>query len=164
MDDPPPVEHESAAAPPGPRRKGLIVPLPAVVVGLGLASGPAVAQSFHARPDTYTIPADAAAFLPVLANDTSPNAFPLVFLSRLPSPGGKAVPQAGGFQFAPPPGFTGTVDFAYCIQGGSPPSACANVFVIVQGPDVSVPALSGAALAGLSGVLGWLGLRLRRRA
>ena len=164
MDEPQPLELPTAATPPKPRRRGLIAPLPAVVVGLGLASGPAVAQLFQARTDTYAIPADASAFLPVLANDTFPNAFPLVFLSRLPFPAGNAVAQIGGFQFTPPPGFTGPVDFAYCMQGGSPPIACANVFVVVQGPDVPVPALSGAALAGLSGVLGWLGLRLRRRA
>jgi len=163
MDDPKPHEHETAATPARPRRRGLIAPLPAVVVGLGLASGPAVAQSLQARPDAFTIPADAAAFLPVLANDTFPNAFPLVLLTRLPAPVGNAVAQIGGFLFTPPPGFAGPVDFAYCIQGGKPPAACANVFVIVQGPDVPVPALSGAALAGLSGVLGWLGLRLRRR-
>jgi hypothetical protein len=161
MDDPKPPEHETAATPQKPRRRGLIAPLPAVVVGLGLASGASAAPSFVARPDTYTIPADATAFLPVIANDTYPNALPQPIVFNAPFPGGNAVGQPGGFLFTPPSGFAGQIRFSYCIQGA--PFACANVVVEVHGPEVAVPALSGAALAGLSGVLGWLGLRLRRR-
>lgn len=158
-----PIPHDAPATPARPRRRGLIAPLPAVVVGLGLASSPALAQPFQARTDAFTIPGDLAAFLPVLANDTFPNALPAVFPTRLPFPGGNVAAQIGGFLFTPPPGYTGPVDFAYCIQGGAPPIACANVYIDVHGPDVPIPALSGAALAGLSGALAWLGMRLRRR-
>jgi hypothetical protein len=161
MDEPPPLDRKTAATPPKPRRSGLIAPLPAVVVGLGLASGPAVAQSYVARPDAFTIPADATTFLPVIANDTYPNALPQAIVFNPPFPGGNAVGQPGGFLFTPPPGFDGQIRFSYCIQGA--PFACANVVVEVHAPGVPIPAVSGAALAGLSGVLGWLGLRLRRR-
>ena len=162
MDDTP-HPHDEATPAPKPRRKGLIAPLPAVVVGLGLASGPAIAQPVQARNDTFWIPSDTQTFLPVLGNDTFPNASPFVFPVTQPVPGGNVFAAIGGLQFAPPPGFTGPISFRYCIQGGSPPLACANVSLLVIGPDIPVPALSGAALAGLSGVLGWLGLRLRRR-
>jgi len=162
MDDTP-HPHDIDAPAPKPRRRGLIAPLPAVVVGLGLASGQAVAQPVQARPDTFSTPSDTQVFLPVLANDTFPNASPFVFPVAPPIPGGNVFAAIGGLQFLPPPGFTGTVRFRYCIQGGSPPLGCANVTLLVVGPDIPVPTMSGAALAGLSGVLGWLGLRLRRR-
>lgn len=159
MDDRPTSPPDRAAPVAKPRRKGLTAPLPAVVVGLGLASGPAMAQPYAVRPDTFTIPADVAAFLPVIANDTLPNAF-VTLITSLPPPVGNAFAQVGGYLYTPPNGFTGPTQFTYCVpQVG----LCANVTVLVVGPEVPVPAVSPLALAGLSGVLGWLGLRLRRR-
>lgn len=161
MDDTP-NPHDAPAIPAKPRRRGLIAPLPAVMVGLGLASGPAGAQPIQARPDAFTIPSGAQSFLPVLANDTFPNASAFVFPVGPPIPGGNVFAGNGGLRFLPPSGYVGQITFPYCINGGSPPAACANVALLVLGPE-PIPAMSGAALAGLSGVLAWLGLRLRRR-
>ena len=67
--------------------------------------------------------------------------------------------------YTPPPGFVGTDSFQYCIGSlsASGTQTCATVFVEVLPAATPVPALGGFALAGLSGVLGWLGTRLRRR-
>lgn len=72
--------------------------------------------------------------------------------------------------YVPNPGFTGLDRFQYCIddfyQVGT--QTCATVYInvlpaIVTAPALPVPAMNGYALAGLSGVLGWLAFRLRRR-
>jgi len=67
--------------------------------------------------------------------------------------------------YTPPPGFAGTDSFQYCIGSFAGPGTqtCATVFVEVLAAPAAVPGLGGFALAGLSGVLGWLGTRLRRR-
>ena len=156
----------TAATPatPNPRRRGLTVPLPAVVVGLGLASAPAVAQiPVVARNDFYTVPPDTQSTLLVLANDTLNNVLPTTFYSISPTIG-NAIAQTFSILYAPPPGYTGPASFRYCIRTGFPLSnSCATVSLLVAGPSTPVPALGGAALVGLSGVLGWLGMRLRRR-
>jgi hypothetical protein len=83
-------------------------------------------------------------------------------------PAGPANAQSWMLDYTPPPGFAGTDSFQYCIGGfftqGS--QTCATVYVNVAAyvPPESIPALGGFGLAGLSGVLGWLAMRLRRRA
>ena len=164
MNDTAPPQPPEAVTAPKRRRKGLHVPLPAVLVGLGVVSGPIAAQPVSmVRPDFFSVPRDAInAFLPVLANDTLPNASASFFAAG-PAPIGNVAAQFGGFRYTPPPGFTGPTSFAYCVVGIPPANACATVSLLVVGPQVPVPALSVAALAGLSGMLGWLGMRGRRR-
>lgn len=150
------------------RRKGLNVPLPAVVVGLGLASSPAVAQiPVVARDDAYLIPPDALAVLPVRSNDTVNNVAATFFtLPVIPPKGHNVVVQGFDLLYRPPNGFRGAASFDYCLQSVSPVSnSCATVILEVGEPTAAtpVPALGGAALLGLSGALGWLGVRLRRR-
>ena len=165
MDDTPPPQPARDDAPTGRRRKGLSVPLPAVVVGLGLASAPAVAQiPVVARDDVYVIPMNTSSVLPVMGNDTLNNAAPTFFDSFSPPKGSNVVAQQFSLLFTPPNGFEGTLTFPYCIESFSPgTNSCATVTLIVGAPATPVPALGGAALVGLSGVLGWLGMRLRRR-
>lgn len=146
------------------RRANLHVPLPAVLVGLGLVSGPVAAQPITviARPDGYAIPLGTPTLLPVLANDTISNVVPFQFFGITKTVGNLVAQQAGLF-YTPRPGFTGDDSFTYCVRVGSFANSCATVSLLVLGPTAAVPALSAAALAGLSGVLGWLGARGRRR-
>lgn len=72
--------------------------------------------------------------------------------------------------YVPNPGFTGLDRFQYCIDDFFQPGTqtCATVYInvlpaIVSAPATPVPTMNGYALAGLSGALGWLALRLRRR-
>ena len=162
MDDHDPPSQDPASKP---RRRGLTIPLPAVVVGLGLASAPSAAQvPVVARDDFYTVPMGVQSLLPVMGNDTLNNAFATTFLSfTVPKPG-NVVAQQFDLLFTPPPGFDGLLTFQYCIRSFVPLSnSCATVSLLVAAPATPVPALGGVALAGLSGVLGWLGMRLRRR-
>jgi hypothetical protein len=81
-------------------------------------------------------------------------------------PSGPSNASAWMIDYAPPPGFVGVDRFQYCIGNFYQPGTqtCATVFVnVAPPPAVPVPALGGAALAGLSGALGWLAMRLRRR-
>jgi hypothetical protein len=148
------------------RRAGLHAPVHAVVVGLGLAAGPVAAQPLPpviARPDSYTIKPDLPAVLPVLGNDTFPNAAPLAFFGLTKPLHGNVVAQAGMLVYTPAAGFTGTDTFRYCIDVRFVGNSCATVSMLVPAPEVPVPAMAPFALAGLSGVLGWLGARARRR-
>ncbi|HEY8244897.1 MAG: Ig-like domain-containing protein [Vicinamibacteria bacterium] len=82
-------------------------------------------------------------------------------------PAGPANAQSWMLDYTPPPGFAGTDSFQYCIGGFFTPGSqtCATVYVNVSAyvhPE-PIPALGGFGLAGLSGVLGWLAMRLRRR-
>jgi hypothetical protein len=78
--------------------------------------------------------------------------------------------QSYMLDYVPNPGFVGLDSFQYCVDSFGRPGTqtCATVYVNVLPSIVSapapVPAMGGYALMGLSGVLGWLALRLRRRA
>jgi Bacterial Ig domain len=166
MDDPAIPQTDDPAAAPKRRRMGLHVPLPAVLVGLGLVSGPASAQiPVVARPDNYSVLPDTPTVLNVLGNDTLNNAAPTVFDGSPSHPlHGNVVAQLSVFVYTPEPGYRGPDFFKYCIRSVAPLSnSCTTVSLFVA-PVPTVPALSGGALAGLSGVLGWLAMRLRRRA
>jgi hypothetical protein len=157
---------EPAGAGPTRRRSGLHAPLHAVVVGLGLASGPVAAQpipAIIARPDSLAVAPDVPSVLPVLHNDTFPNVFALTFFGLTKPSHGNVFVQLGSLVYQPAPGYAGTDTFRYCIQAPSVGNSCAIVSLLVPGPSVPVPAASPLALAGLSGVLGWLGMRGRRR-
>ena len=170
MDDVSPPQPSETAAAPKRRRKGLHVPLPAVVVGLGLASGAAVGQvpQVIARDDAYSVPAFTAVTLPVMANDTV-NVFAFTYIYAFSPPAHGFANVLAGMQalvYQGHPGFRGVDSFDYCIvaQGGGPQTNCATVTLSVGLTEVAqVPALGGLALAALSGALGWLGMRGRRR-
>ena len=168
MDDATPPQSSNTAAPKR-RRKGLHVPLPAVVVGLGLASGAAVGQPAQviARNDSYAVPMFTLATLPVMVNDTI-NAFAFTFISSFTPPAhgfANVVASQQALFYRGNDGFRGVDSFGYCIRAqGSTQSNCATVTLLVGLTDLpQVPALGGMALAALSGALGWLGMRGRRR-
>ena len=164
MDDTVDPDANDPSPTPRPRRRGLTSPLPAVVVGLGLASTPAAGQvQVVARPDFYTVAAGTQALLPVLANDTLDNALPTTFYG-VSGPGIVNVLPFVGIVFMAPAAYSGTLSLNYCIRSHSFNNSCTTVQLLVAEPAAPVPALGGVALAGLSGVLGWLGMRLRRRA
>lgn len=170
MDDATPPQDPETAAAPRRRRKALHVPLPAVVVGLGLASGAAVGQvpQVIARDDGYSVPAFTNVTLPVMANDTV-NVFAFTFIYAFTPPAHGFANVLSGMQslvYQGNPGFRGVDTLDYCIvaQGGGPQTNCATVTLFVGVNDAPpVPALGGIALAGLAGALGWLGMRGRRR-
>ena len=170
MDDATPPQPPETATEPRRRRKGLHVPLPAVVVGLGLASGSAVGQvpQVIARNDFYAVPSFTLTTLPVMANDTV-NAAAFTFIYAFTPPANGFANVLAGMQtmiYQGNPGFQGVDTFNYCIvaQGGGIQTNCATVTMNVGLNDATpVPALGGLALAALSGALGWLGMRGRRR-
>ena len=111
MDDATPPQHPETAAAPRRRRKALHVPLPAVVVGLGLASGAAVGQvpQVIARDDAYSVPAFTAVTLPVMANDTV-NVFAFTFIYAFTPPAHGFANVLSGMQslvYQGNPGFRG---------------------------------------------------------
>lgn len=89
-------------------------------------------------------------------------------LNKLPAPPVNALSYM--LDYVPNPDFVGVDHFQYCVDSFGRPGTqtCATVYVNVLPSIVSapapVPAMGGYALMGLSGVLGWLALRLRRRA
>lgn len=149
----------------GPRvRSRLHSPIPAVLVGLGLISASPGASAAVAVNDHYRTAADTPlAGLTVLANDQFANVVPRI--ATLFGADFGSVSFGDAFlttvDYAPPQGFGGVDRFRYCISDRLG-NACAEVFIQVGDPR-PVPALGGLALAGLAGVLGSLGMRLRRR-
>lgn len=163
-DDKPNFDSRPSAEPARKRRASLLVPVPAALMGLGLLSGAPVAQAqaTFARDDFFRVLPDTATALPVMANDTVPNALSTVGLWVPPS-AGNVIARGTYFDFVPPPGYQGTASFEYCIYPIDTPNNCALVTLRVEPPPAPVPALGAAGLAGLAGMLGWLGLRRSRR-
>ncbi|MEO8486718.1 MAG: hypothetical protein ABI585_10315 [Betaproteobacteria bacterium] len=88
--------------------------------------------------------------------------------SNMP-PNGPLNSMAWMLDYVPAPGFIGVDKFQYCVDEFARPGTqtCATVYVNVQAfvrstPE-PIPTMGGFALAGMSGVLGWLAMRLRRR-
>ena len=145
------------------REPTLHVPLPAVLMGLGLLAAPAASQAGTAIDDHYTTPFNTTlSGVTVLSNDVlTGNATAQVFLAAFPTHGTASLQTNGALTYTPAPGFQGQDTFSYQLANGN--NTFANVSVTVSDP-VAVPALAPAGLAALSaGLAGLAALRRRRK-
>lgn len=144
-------------------RHGLNVPLPAMLVGLGvIASGAPSAHAAQAVDDNYFVATNSTLTgVNILANDTTvPNS--TVFVSAGPASNGNAVVDpTGNLNYTPNPGFQGTDSFTYVLTDIES-NSIAQVSILVSAP-APAPTLGTAALVGLSGLLAYFGLRRRRK-
>jgi hypothetical protein len=146
------------------RETSLHVPLPAVLMGLGLLAAPAASQAGTAIDDHYTTPFNTTlSGVTVLSNDVlTGNTTAQVFLAALPTHGTASLQTNGALTYTPAPGFQGQDTFSYQLANGN--NTFANVSVTVSDPVVAVPALAPAGLAALSaGLAGLAALRRRRK-
>ena len=153
---------------------GLRVPRPAALAGLGVAAGiagTAAAQVIMvpppvANPDTYSMLSNRVLTgVNVLSNDnyTTVNTNVFTILTLPAQHGTAAVGPLGDVTYTPLPGFKGTDTFAYVLQQFPGGASNALVTVVVEDPAQPVPALDSAALAGLSGLLAYFGMRRRKQ-
>ncbi|HEY7902048.1 MAG TPA: Ig-like domain-containing protein [Casimicrobiaceae bacterium] len=153
-----------ASAPPSARRANPAVhlPLPAVLVGLGLmASQPAAAQGGVAVRDQYSTPVNTAlSGFNVTSNDVLVgNASVQVITTILPQHGNLLMQPNGAFTYTPQSGFQGVDQFQYdLINLGN---SFAQVTITVGAQEV--PALGGAAIGALSAGIAALAMRRRRK-
>lgn len=149
---------------------GLRIPLPAVMVGLGLLAGGAhteVQASVPLNDNYFTQMNTVLSGQNVTSNDTwESNSYSTTVISDV-SHGTLALQPTGVFTYTPDPGFFGTDTFTYRLNevGGSTftPNGIAQVTISVTSPAQSVPALGTAGLAGLGAAVAALGARRRRR-
>ncbi len=117
-----------------------------------------------ATPDAYTVPGDVATAVAdpgVLANDQDGGGNPLTaILASAPIHGTLSLNAAGGFTYAPAPGFSGTDTFGYSASNGTQQSAVATVTITVTptsptaAADSYVLAENATATVAAPGVLG----------
>lgn len=109
--------------------------------GRSLAVVPAVVTGPVAVDDYYQVQADAVLSVPdpgVLANDTNPDAHPLYVIGTVKAATGTVVwspygPSAGGFDYTPRPGFSGTDTIVYrCMDTVDSRDATAGVYIRVN--------------------------------
>jgi Bacterial Ig domain/IPTL-CTERM motif len=142
-------------------RAALTVPLPAVLVGLGLMASPPAQADGIAVDDHYSTPVDTALTRNVTNNDSiDANSSVQVFLiDPAPQHGTTVMQSNGSFTYTPATGFHGEDVFGYnLINGGN---SAAEVFIDV-GPS-PVPGLGAAGVAGLTAALAALAMRRRRK-
>ena len=141
------------------------VPLPAVLVGLGLLAAPAAGHATTARDDFYSTPANTSiGGVNILANDTFTNVFSLFVNVGSPLYGNSSVGVSGAGQgllsYTPKPGFVGVDSFQYTINDGTGNSTATVTLAV--GVAQAVPALAPAGVAALSLTLAALMMRRRR--
>ena len=148
---------DSAATP---ARSGMHVPLPAVLIGLGLLAAPAVGEASTAVDDHYSIPFNSAlTFASVIDNDLLDSNTFSVFETFPAAHGTVSLQPSGDLTYTPDPGYHGQDSFGYRLDAGN--SSNATVFISIADP-VAVPGLAPAGLAALSVSLAGLALRRRR--
>ncbi len=140
---------------------GMHVPLPAVLMGLGLLGAPAMSQAVAVN-DQYTIAADTTLTgVNVTANDgIGGNATVQVIEIGGPTHGIASLATNGALTYTPDPGFRGTDGFGYQLKSNG--TSFANVFITVTDP-APVPGLAPATLAALSAGIAGLAMRRRRK-
>lgn len=140
-------------------KSGMHLPLPAVLIGLGLLAAPAVGEAGTAVDDHYSIPFNSAlTSASVIDNDLlNGNTFS-VFQTFPAAHGAVSLQTTGNLTYTPDPGYHGEDSFGYRLVDGN--SSNATVFISIADP-VAVPGLAPAGLAALS--VGLAGLALRRR-
>lgn len=148
------------------KSSGLRIPLPAVMVGLGLmAAGAHTSAQAAAVNDSYTVPSNSVlSGQNVTSNDTRDgNTYSVQLISNV-SHGTLSLQNTGVFTYTPNANFSGTDTFSYELDdfGGTTPNSAAQVTITVLPPQ-PVPTLGGAAAVGLGAAVGLLGLGMRRR-
>jgi hypothetical protein len=152
-------EPRAARKSPATAKPSMHVPLPAVLMGLGLLAAPGVSEAGTAVDDHYTIPVNSAVSgVNVTTNDTlTPNSTVQVLQISTPAHGVATLSSLGALTYTPAPGFRGQDAFRYdLINAGN---SIATIFIDVG--NEPVPALAPLGLAALS--VGIAGLALRRR-
>lgn len=145
---------------------GLRIPLPAVMMGLGLlAGGVHTDAQAVAVNDSYSTPVNTVlSGQNVTDNDTRDgNSYSVTLVTNV-AHGTLALQPTGVFSYTPNAGFSGTDTFSYALFdfGGSVPNSVAQVSISVVPPQ-PVPTLGTAAAAGLGAAIALIGMRRRRR-
>lgn len=145
---------------------GLHVPLPAVLIGLGLLATPAVGVAGTAVDDHYSIAVNSSlSGVNVTANDSiTPNASVVVYSISGPTHGYASLQTNGLLQYSPQNGFQGQDSLQYGLDNAS--NTFATVFInvgAVAGTAQPVPGLTPAGIAALSAAIAGLALRRRRK-
>jgi hypothetical protein len=145
----------------GGTRAGVRLPLPAVLMGLGLMASPPAAAQGVAVDDHYTTPFNTVlSGVNVTTNDLLVgNSSVQVFQLDSPAHGSVVMQQSGAFQYTPQPGFQGVDSFRYDLVNDG--NSIAQVFISVGAQ--SVPGLGVAGLAALSAGIAALAMRRRRK-
>ena len=156
---------------------GLRIPLPAVMVGLGLLMGGAHTTAEASVPvdDSYTTLQDTVlSGQNVTANDTwGSNTYTTTVVTDV-SHGTLSLQTNGVFTYTPAAGYVGTDTFTYKLTEGNLtylPNGIAQVTISVVPPPpppppaapLAVPGLGPAGIAGLSAAVALLGAQRRRR-
>jgi hypothetical protein len=142
-------------------RTGAYLPLPAVLMGLGLMASPPAAAQGVAVDDHYATPFNTVlSGVNVTANDLLVgNATVQVIQLDSPAHGAVVMQPNGAFQYTPQPGFQGQDSFRYDLVNDG--NSIAQVFISVGAQ--SVPGLGAAGIAALSAGIAALAAMRRRR-
>lgn len=142
-------------------RAGACLPLPAVLMGLGLMASPPAAAQGVAVDDHYSTPFNTVlSGVNVTTNDLLVgNSTVQVFQLDSPAHGSLVMQPSGAFQYTPQPGFQGVDSFRYDLVNDG--NSIAQVFISVGAQ--SVPGLGVAGLAALSAGIAALAMRRRRK-
>jgi len=143
------------------KSKGLHIPMPAVLVSLGMLSGSAYAAPIQ---DIYSTPVNTAlSGVNVFASDAANN--PQVFSCTQPVNGSANVAPSGALFYSPNNAFQG-VDTFSCTGNDNLGNVSASISVYVGIPipgPASLPTVSPVALGGLAAMMAYLGMRRRRK-
>jgi hypothetical protein len=155
-------DKSNAAVTPKPvMSKGLHIPVPAVLVSLGMLSASAYAAPIQ---DIYSTPVNTSLNgVNIFASDAANN--PQVFSCTQPANGSANVVPNGNLFYTPNTAFQG-VDTFSCTGSDSLGNVSASVSVYVGIPipsPASLPTVSPAALGGLAAMMAYLGMRRRRK-
>ncbi|QBB70491.1 IPTL-CTERM sorting domain-containing protein [Pseudolysobacter antarcticus] len=154
-------ENNVAVTPKSVRNKGLHIPVPAVLVSLGMLSSSAYAAPIQ---DVYSTPVNTSlSGVNIFASDAANN--PQVFSCTNPSNGSAQVAPHGDLFYTPNTAFQG-VDTFSCTGSDNLGNVSASVSVYVGIPipsPASLPTVSPAALGGLAAMMAYIGMRRRRK-
>ena len=143
-----------------PSKAAMHVPLPAVLVGLGLLSAAGVGHA-AAVNDHYSVAfGQTLSGVNVTDNDSLNNSSVQVIEIVGPSHGNAVLESSGALTYTPNPGYRGNDSLFYELNNAG--TSFANVFITVSAP-VPVPGLAPAAIAALSAGIAGLALRRRRK-
>ncbi len=143
------------------KSKGLHIPVPAVLVSLGMLSGSAYAGTIQ---DVYSTPVNTSLNgVNILASDAANN--PQIFSCFQPTNGSANVAPNGLLFYTPNTAFQG-VDAFSCTGSDNLGNVSVSVSIYVGIPipgPVSLPTVSPVALGGLAAMMAYLGMRRRRK-